>query len=61
MPAARLAVQSADRRGGRAPAKLPVRAHVVAIEDGLIRVELSTDKPNLPPDIRARLGDGANR
>ena len=43
------------------PAKLPVRAHVVAIEDGLIRVELSTDKPNLPPDIRARLGDGANR
>ncbi|MFW0795824.1 bifunctional 3-phenylpropionate/cinnamic acid dioxygenase ferredoxin subunit [Gordonia sp. CPCC 205515] len=37
------------------PAKLPVRAHTVHITDGIIRVELSTEKPNLPPDIRARL------
>ena len=40
------------------PAKLPVRTHAVEIQDGVIHVELSTDKPNLPPDIRARLGEG---
>ncbi|WP_442931289.1 bifunctional 3-phenylpropionate/cinnamic acid dioxygenase ferredoxin subunit [Mycolicibacterium sp. 120320] len=39
------------------PAKLPVRTHRVVIEDGVIKVELSTDVPNLPPDIRARLGE----
>ena len=33
------------------PAKLPIRTHAVVVEDGIIRVELSTDKPNLPPDI----------
>lgn len=38
------------------PAKLPVRAHAVTITDGVIAVELSADAPNLPPDIRARLG-----
>ena len=38
------------------PAKLPVRTHTVVISDGVIHVELSTEKPNLPPDIRARLG-----
>jgi 3-phenylpropionate/trans-cinnamate dioxygenase ferredoxin subunit len=43
------------------PAKLPVRTHRVVLEDGVIHVELSTDEPNLPPDIRSRLnaGDGA--
>ena len=29
-----------------------------ADSDGVIHVELSTEKPNLPPDIRARLGAG---
>ncbi|MEN0134423.1 MAG: bifunctional 3-phenylpropionate/cinnamic acid dioxygenase ferredoxin subunit [Rhodococcus sp. (in: high G+C Gram-positive bacteria)] len=37
------------------PAKLPVRTHDVVIEDGVIYVELSTEAPNLPPDIRSRL------
>ena len=40
------------------PAKLPIRTHAVVVEDGVIRVELSAEKPNLPPDIRARLGEG---
>ncbi|WP_458315923.1 bifunctional 3-phenylpropionate/cinnamic acid dioxygenase ferredoxin subunit [Mycolicibacterium brisbanense] len=40
------------------PAKFPVRTHAVAIEDGVIFVELSTDKPNLPPNIRTRINDG---
>ncbi len=40
------------------PAKRPVRTHVVVIEDGVIHVEMSTATPNLPPDIRARLGEG---
>jgi 3-phenylpropionate/trans-cinnamate dioxygenase ferredoxin subunit len=39
------------------PAKRPVRAHAVTIEDEVITVELSTESPNLPPDIRARLGE----
>lgn len=43
------------------PAKLPVRAHTVAIEDGIIRVQLSDEKPNLPPDIRARLNEEVRR
>ena len=43
------------------PAKLPVRTHAVVVEDGMIRVELSTETPNLPPDIRARLGPGTAR
>jgi 3-phenylpropionate/trans-cinnamate dioxygenase ferredoxin subunit len=40
-----------------APAKRPVRTHAVVVEDGMIRVELSADEPNLPPDIRARLAE----
>lgn len=43
------------------PAKRPVRTHAVAIEDGMIRVELSSEKPNLPPDIRARLASEGQR
>lgn len=39
------------------PAKVGVRAHAVTITDGVITVELSTETPNLPPDIRARLGE----
>ncbi|TWS17946.1 bifunctional 3-phenylpropionate/cinnamic acid dioxygenase ferredoxin subunit [Tsukamurella asaccharolytica] len=41
-----------DLRTGRAdapPAKKPVRTHRVEIVDGMIRVELSTEAPNLPP------------
>ena len=38
------------------PAKLPVRTHAVVIEGGVIHVEPSSLKPNLPPDVRARLG-----
>src|SRR4051795_9301034 len=40
------------------PAKLPVRAHVATVEDGLIRVELSTEKPNLPPTSGPGLATG---
>lgn len=40
------------------PAKLPVRTHEVVVEDGMIHVELSDEKPNLPPDVRARLAQG---
>jgi 3-phenylpropionate/trans-cinnamate dioxygenase ferredoxin subunit len=41
------------------PAKLPVRTHAVVISaDGVIHVERSTEKPNLPPDLRTRLGAG---
>ncbi|MGB3485354.1 MAG: bifunctional 3-phenylpropionate/cinnamic acid dioxygenase ferredoxin subunit [Mycobacterium sp.] len=43
------------------PAKLPVRTHVVEICGDVIYVELSADKPNLPPDIRARLDEGSSR
>lgn len=43
------------------PAKRPVRTHAVVVEDGMIRVELSTEEPNLPPDIRARLASGGQR
>ncbi|GAB92980.1 bifunctional 3-phenylpropionate/cinnamic acid dioxygenase ferredoxin subunit [Gordonia rhizosphera] len=43
------------------PAKRPVRTHVVQIEDGIIWVEPSTEVPNLPPDVRARLGEGAQK
>lgn len=44
------------------PAKLPVRTHAVEVSaDGMIRVELSTAPPNLPPDVRSRLGEGAGR
>ena len=35
------------------PAKKPVRAHRVIIEDGMVLVELSPDAPNLPPGVRA--------
>src|SRR5689334_5508932 len=37
------------------PAKLPVRTHEVVIEDGMIYVRVSTDAPNLPPCVAARL------
>ncbi|MBU3067285.1 bifunctional 3-phenylpropionate/cinnamic acid dioxygenase ferredoxin subunit [Nocardia sp. NEAU-G5] len=37
------------------PAKLPVRTHRVEIRNGTIHVDLSTEVPNLPPDIRGRL------
>lgn len=40
------------------PAKLPVRTHTVVVDDGMIRVDLSTDTPNLPPGTRARLAQG---
>ena len=40
------------------PAKLPVRTHVVVVEDGMIRVALSDEPPNLPPDVRRRLAQG---
>src|SRR5919108_1107170 len=40
------------------PAKRPVRTHEVHIEDGMIYVQLSTDAPNLPPCIAARLAGG---
>ncbi|MFF7389258.1 bifunctional 3-phenylpropionate/cinnamic acid dioxygenase ferredoxin subunit [Streptomyces scabiei] len=40
------------------PAKLPVRTHEVVVEDGMIYVRLSTDAPNLPPCISARLAGG---
>ena len=43
---------------GEPPAKLPVRTHKVLVEDGVIRVELSKEEPNLPPGIRARLAQG---
>ncbi|MFC9554062.1 bifunctional 3-phenylpropionate/cinnamic acid dioxygenase ferredoxin subunit [Rhodococcus sp. NPDC056960] len=42
------------------PAKLPVRTHEVVIQDGVIHVELSTEAPNLPPDIRSRLNAEGN-
>lgn len=38
------------------PAKMPIRTHSVEIVDGVIHVELSTATPNLPPDVRTRLG-----
>jgi 3-phenylpropionate/trans-cinnamate dioxygenase ferredoxin component len=41
------------------PAKLPVRTHEIVISDGVIYVEESTAQPNLPPDIRSRLGGRA--
>ncbi|GGN65080.1 bifunctional 3-phenylpropionate/cinnamic acid dioxygenase ferredoxin subunit [Streptomyces albiflavescens] len=40
------------------PAKLPVRTHEVVVEDGMIYVRLSTEAPNLPPCISARLAGG---
>jgi 3-phenylpropionate/trans-cinnamate dioxygenase ferredoxin subunit len=40
------------------PAKLPVRTHAVVVEDGMIRVALSDEPPNLPPDVRRRLAQG---
>ncbi|NUP20548.1 MAG: bifunctional 3-phenylpropionate/cinnamic acid dioxygenase ferredoxin subunit [Streptomyces sp.] len=40
------------------PAKLPVRTHEVLVEDDMIYVRLSTDAPNLPPCIAARLAGG---
>lgn len=33
------------------PAKRPVRAHRVEVQDGVIWVELSQDSPNLPPGV----------
>src|SRR5688500_2620313 len=33
------------------PAKKPVRAHRVVVEDGHIFVELSAEEPNLPPGL----------
>lgn len=39
--------------------KLPVRTHEVVVdEDGMIHVRLSTEAPNLPPCIAARLAGG---
>lgn len=44
---------------GEPPAKLPVRTHAVVVdEDGMIRVELSSEAPNLPPGIRKQLAEG---
>src|SRR5690242_11545258 len=40
------------------PAKRPIRTHQVVIEDGMIYVQVSTDAPNLPPCITARLAGG---
>ncbi|WP_328745333.1 bifunctional 3-phenylpropionate/cinnamic acid dioxygenase ferredoxin subunit [Streptomyces sp. NBC_00285] len=40
------------------PAKRPVRTHAVHVEDGMIYVQLSTDAPNLPPCVAARLAGG---
>ncbi len=40
------------------PATPPARTHEVAIEDGVICVRLSTDAPNLPPCLEARLAGG---
>jgi 3-phenylpropionate/trans-cinnamate dioxygenase ferredoxin component len=40
------------------PAKLPVHTHAVVITDGVTHVELSNDKPNLPPGSRTRLNEG---
>ncbi len=40
------------------PARLPVRTHEVVIEDGTVYVRVSTDAPNLPPCIAARLAGG---
>ncbi|BBY22190.1 bifunctional 3-phenylpropionate/cinnamic acid dioxygenase ferredoxin subunit [Mycobacterium stomatepiae] len=39
------------------PAKLPVRAHTVVIEHGIVYIEPSTAEPNLPPQLRARIAD----
>lgn len=33
------------------PAKLPVRAHRVEVVDGVIMVEESSERPNLPPGL----------
>lgn len=47
-----------DLRTGRVdapPAKLPVRTHQVTVSDGTVHVQLSTQQPNLPPDVRSRL------
>ncbi|BEL07932.1 bifunctional 3-phenylpropionate/cinnamic acid dioxygenase ferredoxin subunit [Actinoplanes sichuanensis] len=44
-----------DLRTGRVdapPAKLPVRTHRVAVTDGVVHVELSTEAPNLPPGAK---------
>ncbi|MFG2790109.1 bifunctional 3-phenylpropionate/cinnamic acid dioxygenase ferredoxin subunit [Streptomyces sp. NPDC048419] len=39
------------------PARLPVRTHQVLVEDGMVYVELSDARPNLPPAcVAARLG-----
>jgi 3-phenylpropionate/trans-cinnamate dioxygenase ferredoxin component len=38
------------------PARRPVRTHRVQVVDGMVEVELSTDEPNLPPDIGVRAG-----
>lgn len=35
------------------PARRGVRAHRTSVEDGVIKVELSSDPPNLPPGVRA--------
>ena len=40
------------------PAKLPVRTHEVVVENHTIYVRLSTEAPNLPPCISARLAGG---
>ena len=40
------------------PARLPVRTHEVVVEDGMIHVRVSTDAPNLPPCVAARLAGG---
>ncbi|MEU4344926.1 bifunctional 3-phenylpropionate/cinnamic acid dioxygenase ferredoxin subunit [Nocardia sp. NPDC023852] len=36
------------------PAKLPVRTHRVTIVDGVIHIELSSARPNLPPSVSVR-------
>ncbi|MER7925459.1 MULTISPECIES: bifunctional 3-phenylpropionate/cinnamic acid dioxygenase ferredoxin subunit [unclassified Streptomyces] len=40
------------------PAKRPVRTHEVLVQDGMIYVVPSTDAPNLPPCVTARLAGG---
>ncbi|MBB3039208.1 bifunctional 3-phenylpropionate/cinnamic acid dioxygenase ferredoxin subunit [Hoyosella altamirensis] len=34
------------------PAKLPIRTHTVHVADDHIYVEISTEKPNLPPGVK---------
>jgi 3-phenylpropionate/trans-cinnamate dioxygenase ferredoxin subunit len=51
-----------DLRTGRVdapPAKLPVRTHVVHVEDGTVYVTPSEAPPNLPPGVELKSSGGA--